>query len=158
MSYLDILPDKVFKLVYDESIKNIKNIEFFPKKTKYIIEPTDNNILRYCYVKKNNRIMLYYEYYSYGPAHTELQYIYIDFTIRKKSYVINNSIMFEYIYMKGRHYSKDIYVMSDNMIRGCLYDCGYSLNKRILHADQEITIPVNVKVFFHKCMDDDTIQ
>ncbi len=159
MTYLQILPEelhmKIYKHVYDDSVKNIDSIEFFPRESKR----TSDDDFRYCYVKKNNRVMLYCEYFSYGHVHTDLEYIYIDFTIHKSTYVINNSIMFYYKYAKRRYDIRDICrYLSIDIISNCLNLCGYSNSKRIIFVYEDIPIPVNVFVFFQKCMDDESIN
>lgn len=154
MSYLNILPDelytKIYKNVYDDSVNKINSIDFFP------LEPiTKSPGFCYCYIKKNNRVLLYCDFFSNSPVHTDIEYVYIDFTIHKSTYVIHNCIMFYYTYAKRRYDERNIVNMiHPDIIRNYLIDCGYSPSKRIIFAYEETPIPVNVIVFFQKCMSD----
>lgn len=159
MKYLKELPDelysKVFKFVYNDSIYMINSIDFLPLKP--IVKDDD---FRYCYVKnEKNRVFLYCDFYSYGPAHTDVEYVYIDFTIHKSTYVINNSILFYYAYAKRRYNERNIWRDLDlYIISYYLEKCGYSTSKKIVYAQKIEPIPVNVIVYFQKCMDDENIN
>jgi len=112
----------------------------------------------YCYIKKNNRVMLYCEFYSYGPAHNNIQFVYIDFTINKSNYVINNSIMFYYDYAKKRYDHRNIiYGLAIHMIKYYLINCGYSKYKKIIYTYNKTLIPDNILIFFENCMNDKTL-
>ena len=173
MNYLDKLPDelysKVFKFVYNDSIHMINSIDFLP--LKGIVKDVE---FRYCYIKKNNnkknsnkknsknnenRVLLYCDFFSYGPAHTDIEYVYIDFTIHKSTYVINNSILFYYAYAKRRYNERNILHNLDLYIISYYFQkCGYSTSKKIVYAEKIEPIPVNVIVYFQKCMDDENIN
>jgi len=146
----------------------INSIDFLP--LKGIVQ---NDEFRYCYIKKKkskkkksksnennqNRVLLYCDYFSYGPAHTDIEYVYIDFTIHKSTYVINNSILFYYAYAKGRYDERNIwYALDLYIISYYLEKCGYSTSKKIVYAQKIEPIPVNVIVYFQKCMDDENIN